>query len=90
MRVGIRLRVSLLALVGGPHRDRPLLGLCCGDLGRWEDLLDEARRGVALLVPTVSAPSNTGLWLGLGLGLGLGLTAPAPSTGRAGQASDMS
>ena len=39
-------------------------------------------------MPTVSAPSNTGLWLWLGLGLGL--TAPAPSTGRAGQASDMS
>ena len=49
---------SLLA--PGPHRDRPLIGLRGGDLGRREDLLDEARRGVALLVPAVSVTSNKG------------------------------
>ena len=36
-----------------------VIGLRGGDLGGREDLLDEARRGVALLVPSVSAPGNT-------------------------------
>ena len=66
---------SLLA--PGPHRDRPLIGLRGGDLGRREDLLDEARRGVALLVPAVSVTSDKGVVVRARLGQ----TVFAPNTG---------